>query len=210
MSTAELTCAGSRLVTSLLKPKRNVWSAARVSDDPPPPPPQAATTDNAPNAAARERNLELPVIQPPQETKPRKALSSGAILDIHRPLPGGPGRECAGNGFRHLAMAPLTPWSSWGLDPCRVKLPGGSGGLAPLPGSPGVAVSVCEHGRAGQTEAGRRRKGDRGDPVHGRYRAGGPASRPAGFEPSGERPHPQHRHRCRALCAGRVRSVHPR
>src|ERR1700682_2497247 len=112
MSTAELTWAGSRLVTSFASPNRKVWSAARVSEDPPVLGPQAATTDNAPTATARERNLELPVIQPPQETKPRKAQSSGAILDIHRPLPGGPGRECAGNGFRHLAMAPLTPRSS--------------------------------------------------------------------------------------------------
>src|SRR5260370_9446516 len=107
MSTAELTCAGSRLVTSLLKPKRNVWSAARFTPFPPPPGPQAANTNSAPIAMARERNLELPVIQPPQENKPRKAYSSGAILDIHRPLPGGPGRECAGDRLRHLAMPPL-------------------------------------------------------------------------------------------------------
>src|SRR5216683_2924591 len=137
MSTAELTCAGSKLVTSLLRPKRNVWSAARVSPFPPVVPPHAATTDNAPNAAARERNLELPVIQPPQENKPRKALSSGAILDIHRPLPGGPGRECAGNGFRHLAMAPLTPRSSWGLDPSAVKLPRVRAAMGPRGRLPG-------------------------------------------------------------------------
>src|SRR4029077_3363702 len=125
MSTPELTCAGSRLVTSFASPNRNVWSAARLSDEPPPPPPQAATTDNARNATARERNLELPVIQPPQENKPRKALSSGAILDIHRPLPGGPGRECAGNGFRHLAMAPLTPTVILGPRPPSGQAPGG-------------------------------------------------------------------------------------
>src|SRR6266851_2146050 len=137
MSTAESTWAGSRLVMSLAIPKRSVWSAARVSDDPPPPPPQAATTHNAPNATARERNLELRVIQPPQENKPRKARSSGAILDIHRPLPGGPGRECAGNGFRHLAMAPLTPRSSWGLDPSAVKLPRVRAAMGPRGRLPG-------------------------------------------------------------------------
>src|SRR5260370_33407320 len=111
MSTAELTCAGSKLVTSLLRPKRNVWSAARGSPFPPVGPPHGAAPDNAPNAAARERNLELPVIQPPQENKPRKALSSGAILDIHRPLPRGPGRDPTGKGSLRHATPPLAAGS---------------------------------------------------------------------------------------------------
>src|SRR5712692_5216917 len=130
MSTAESTWAGSRLVMSLDIPKRKVWSAARVSDDPPPPPPHAATTDSAPNAAARERNLELPVIQPPQETKPRRALK----LRCHPRHPS-PSSRRSGARVRRQWISPsrdgtATPRSYWGLDPLGVKFPRGQGSLA--------------------------------------------------------------------------------
>src|SRR5260370_37633186 len=92
MSTAELTCAGSKYVRSLAKPKRNVWSAARASDVPPPPLPQAAIRESAPNAIARKRNPE------PARTGVSDCMP---VLNLRNspcsPLPGDsdPGRECA-------------------------------------------------------------------------------------------------------------------
>src|SRR5487761_446361 len=80
MSTAASTTPGSRLVTSLASPKRKVWSAASVSDDPPLlPPPQAAANVNAPNATARERNVELLVIRPPHGTRREEGAHPGAF-----------------------------------------------------------------------------------------------------------------------------------
>src|ERR1700693_1171331 len=65
MSTPADMWAGSTLPTSSTIGKLNVWSDASVSDPPPLLPPQAAATHTAPSAKARERNMELRVIQPP-------------------------------------------------------------------------------------------------------------------------------------------------
>src|ERR1700694_6062613 len=80
MSTAELTWAGSRLVMSFASPIRKVWSEASVSEvPPPPPPPQAAANVNAPNATAKERNVDLRVIQPPHGTRREEGAHPGAF-----------------------------------------------------------------------------------------------------------------------------------
>src|SRR5438094_9170523 len=98
MSTAADILAGSVLPTSSTIGKLSVWSAARFSDVVPPPPPQAATTEIVPSATARERNTANRLIPPPTKPGSRRAHVKDRLLEVHRPLPGGPGRECAGDG----------------------------------------------------------------------------------------------------------------
>src|SRR5260370_14854986 len=108
MSAADEMWAGSRSPTSSTIGKLSVWSAARFSVVPPPPGPQAAATHNAPNATARERNLEYRLIQPPHGTRCEEGVQTGCHpRQSIAPFPAEPGRECAGDGFRHPAMAPL-------------------------------------------------------------------------------------------------------
>src|SRR5260370_25724548 len=98
MSTAADMWAGSRSPTSSTIGKLSVWSAARFSVVPPPPGPQAAATHNAPNATARERNLEYRLIQPPHRTRSEAAHQTPSHPPPSLPpLPAEPGRECAGD-----------------------------------------------------------------------------------------------------------------
>src|SRR5207247_2433109 len=118
MSTAADIFAGSRLPTSSTIGKLRVWSDARFSDGCTPPP-HAATTDRVPSATARERNTAIRLIPPPTKHGSRRAHRRIRLLDVHRPLPGRPGRECAGDGPMpsplQLGTAPLLHAQFWAL-----------------------------------------------------------------------------------------------
>src|ERR1700704_5635610 len=106
--------------------KLSVWSAASVSDVPPPPPPQATATHNAPNAAARERNLELRVIEPPHG----KQMRGGAQKSHPRnPSPSSrqPGARVRRRRTPPSLDGPATPRSILGLDTPAGQVPGLAG-----------------------------------------------------------------------------------
>src|SRR5919108_3409585 len=99
MSTAADIVAGSVLPTSSTIGKLSVWSEARFWPPPPPVGPPHAATMTVTVATARERNTAIRLIPPPTKHGSRRAhLQVSALLDVHRPLPGRPGRECAGDG----------------------------------------------------------------------------------------------------------------
>src|SRR5258708_3423015 len=56
------------------------------------------------------------------ETRLRGRRQAATHLDFHRPLPGKPGRECAGDGSLPSGDGPATPRSSLRLGPSCVKL----------------------------------------------------------------------------------------
>src|ERR1700674_1026920 len=117
MSTPADILPGSRMPTSSTSGKLSVWSEARFSDVPPPPPPQAAAIERAPKSTAlRERNLESRVIHPPLDTNCKEgARDLPPTFTSHRPLPGRPGRECAGDGTQPSSDGRRYPTIIFGL-----------------------------------------------------------------------------------------------